>query len=483
MATATTQVLILADDKRLKEVLTEALARCGVRNVSASILKGAQRRIEEERPELILADLDSAGADTLDLIAGLRKSGFAGSIVVLAGNNSMFRAREALAQGATGYLRKPVEGWEVERALKEWGARWSGRSREKVEEDGATPVYGSSPEIQAVLKIVDQVARREDDLTLIGEAGSGKRLIGRMIHRASGRNPARFMSLGCSGLSESVIDRELFGQRDQQAARAGGRHGGCLEWCEGGTLLLDEVGNLPRRTQEKLLRRMTRRNFQAAGRGGRSFDVRIIATSSQDLEERVGAGRFHKELLDRIQSIQIPVPALRQHRTDIPILVDQYLRGAARIEGKSLNGVSTSALARLMQYDWPGNVRELKDMIRHAVSGAEGPVLGDKDIPSLPDPVGSVPDVLVRGATIQDVEKEAILQTLEAVGGSTSRAARILEMSVRKIQYKLKQYRQDAATAVRLETVRSVSHARVPLSKKIRPLRKAVFVAPSDQSE
>ncbi len=482
MPTATTQVLILADDKRLEEVLTEILADCGINNISTSILEDADLRIEDEPPDLILADLDSNGADTPEWLSDLRKSGFTGPIVVLAGKRSMFRAHAALDKGATGYVRKPFEGWEVELAVKELGAR-SQRSREKAAEDTTAQIYGSSPEIQAVLKILSQVAHREEHLTLFGEAGSGKRLIGRMIHNSSGRKQARFVSLGCSGLSESVIDRELFGYRDQHAGTKGERHSGCLELCRGGTLLLDEVGNLPRRTQEKLLKCMTRRSFQVAGLGVRNFDVRIIATSSQDLEERVREGRFHREFFDRLQSIQIPVPALRQHRSDIPILVDQYVRSGARIERKALNGISPSALARLMQYDWPGNVRELKDMIRHAVAGAEGSVLGNQDLPSLPEPIGSNPDVLVLGTTIQEVEKEAILRTLEAAGGSTSRAGKILEMSVRKIQYKLKEYRQEAATAVRLETVRSVSPAQAPLSKKPLPLKKTLFVAPSDRPE
>ncbi len=482
MPTAITQVLILGDDQRLESVLTESLNGCAVRYASAAMLEQAGLRIEDEPPELIFADLDATGTDFLDWMARLRQSGFGGSIVVLAGKNSMRMAREALDRGATGYLRKPVEGWEVELAVRNSEAR-SRPIMDRSDPEADARVYGSSPEIQAVLKIVDQVARRGDHLTLIGEAGAGKRLIGRLIHNSSARSHARFMSLGCSGLSESVMDRELFGYRDQHGAGGGGRHPGCLEKCDGGTLLLDEVGALDRRTQGKLLRFLTRGSVKADAHDERALDVRIIATSGCELEEPVRAGRFNRELFDRLQRIQISVPALRQRRSDIPIIVDQYVRISARMEGKVLNGVSASALARLMQYDWPGNVRELKDMIGHAVSDAEGPVLGDKDIPSLPEPRGSNPDVLVLGATIHEVEKEAILRTLEAADGSTSRAARILQMSVRKIQYKLKEYRQEAATAVRLETVRSVSQAQTHRSKKNLPLSKTDFVAPSDRSE
>ena len=213
MPTATTQVLILTDDKRLEEVLTETLAECGINNVSTSVAEDSELHIENEHPDLILADLDSNSADSPDWVANLRKSDFAGRIVVLAGKNSIFRVREALDKGASGYLRKPVENWEVQLTVKDLGTLPE-RSREKAE-DASAQVYGSSPEIQSVLKIVDQVAHREDHLTLAGEVGSGKRLIGRMIHSSSGRKRAPFMSLSCSGLSESVIDRELFGYRDR----------------------------------------------------------------------------------------------------------------------------------------------------------------------------------------------------------------------------------------------------------------------------
>ena len=484
MPTAKTQVLILSDDKRLKEFLSDTLAGCGVGSVTTSIVGAARGHFEGDHPEVILADLDSRGSDDLEFIDGLQDSHFAGSLIVLADENSKSLAREAMDKGAFRYLRKPLERWEVERAVQEARQLSSGLgSGNNPEEDVPPKVYGSSPAIQAVLKIVDQVARREDHLILFGEPGSGKRLIGSLIHHSGRRRGARFASLSCSGLSESVIDRELFGYRDPHVGDGSSHHPGCLESCDRGTLLLDEIGDLPRRTQEKILRSMTRRSFQLAGGGSRGADVRIIGTSSHDLEEKVHTGRFHRELFERLQGVRIPVPALREHRSDIPVLVDQCVRTAARRSGKRLNGVSPSALARLMQYDWPGNVRELKDMIEYAVSDATGSVVGDEDLPSLPEPIGSNPNALVPGATIQAIEKEAILRTLEATGGSTSRAAKILEMSVRKIQYKLKEYRHESAATVRLETVSSIRAETPPVSKKTLLRKKAVFVAGRDRPE
>ena len=241
-------------------------------------------------------------------------------------------------------------------------------------ETGDAVVYGSSPEIQSVLKVVAQVAPRGEHLTIIGEPGSGKRLIGRLIHRSSPRSSARHMHCSCAGLSESVVEGELFGRADGHAGGDGSRQVGCLELCDHGTLLIDEIRALPRRTQEKLLKCMTRRSFHLPGRGTRSADVRIIATSTPELEEKVQEGRFHRELFDRLQGIRIHVPPLRQRRSDIPILVDHYVREAARGASQPLNGVDASALARLMQYDWPGNVQELRDIVGHAVSRAGGPV-------------------------------------------------------------------------------------------------------------
>ena len=480
MPTPTSQALILTEAKETERSLSATLASCGFEAFTAAKIEIARTFLETGRAELILVDLDVTIKDPLEFIAGARRSNRSVPVLVLFSEESIQRGIEAVNAGFPWYLKKPVRLPEMRLALAQIqrfaGAFDQVQSEQLAGETDDGAVYGSRPEIQSILKVVAQVAPRGEHLTIIGEPGSGKRLIGRLIHRSSRRSSAAYMHCSCAGLSESVVEGELFGRADGHAGGDGSRQVGCLEVCDHGTLLIDEIGALPRRTQEKLLKCMTRRSFHLPGRGTRSADVRIIATSSLELEERVQEGRFHRELFDRLQGIRIHVPPLRQRQSDIPILVDHFVREAARRASQPLNGVDPSALARLMQYDWPGNVRELRDIVGHAVSRAAGPLLRADDLPSLPEPVGSGSNTFAAGATIQEIEKEAILRTLEGAGGSTSRAAKILDMSVRKIQYKLKEYRREAATAIRLETVRSIP----PRMTKTEPKKKTVFVAQSD---
>jgi DNA-binding NtrC family response regulator len=452
----TSQALILTENKRLDQFLTETLEACGIEGTSAFSIAAAWHQIDVAAPDLVLTDLSLKQADPLEFVAGLLGLEPAPQVVVLARKETMARARQALELGAATYLRAPVEQWEVERTLGELfhGAHRSDQGSKKSLD---LKVYGSSPAVQAALKIVEQVARRDDHLLLVGEPGSGKRRFGRLIHNESKRAAGRFLSLNCAGLSESLVERELFGYKSQNADGMRERHQGYFELCNRGTLLLDEVGELPRRLQEKVLKCMSRKSFQSPGAPSRAADVRVIGTSSQNLEEKVASGRLLRELYECLQSICITVPSLRDRRSDIPVLVDQYVRAVAESTGKNLRGVAPSVLEHLMRYDWPGNVRELKDIVTHAASSARGPMLGEEDLPSLPEPLGTSSHPLIPGATIQEIEKDAILRTLEAAGGSTSRAARILDMSVRKIQYKLKEYRMDAASASRVERVASVA--------------------------
>ena len=468
----TSQALVLTNDEKLDESIGKILDQCRFTTNVESSIRNAWMRIEASGPDLLLADLDGNAAATLVFLEELREAGFPGRVIVLAGPDFMEHAQDALGKGATAYLKKPVEPWELEHTLNRIAA--DGRRNEHTA-SVSSKVYGSSPSIQAVLKLVDQVARRDDHLLVLGEPGSGKRLIGRLIHSKSHRSGAGFASLSCAGLSESLLELELFGGRDGRSSTGTGRKGGCIETCDHGTLLLDEIGDLPRRLQEGLLRRMDRSGSAAAGSGTHDADFRIIGTSSHDLEERVEAGRFLRELLDRLQGIRISVPPLRSRRSDIPVLVDQYVRLASVADGSAPSGVSSSALRRLMQYDWPGNVCELKDIVTRAVARTRGRRLEDEDLPAFPDPVGAIPNAMIPGATIQEIERDAILRTIQAAGGSTSRAARILDISVRKIQYKLKEYREDAASISAVEAVQSRTVRTGATVKKHRSSKKAVF--------
>jgi DNA-binding NtrC family response regulator len=288
-------------------------------------------------------------------------------------------------------------------------------------------ILGSSPQAQFLQKLVQQAAITEAPVVIFGERGTGREFVAAVLHENSGRN-GRFEKLNCSGFSESIIEAEL--------ARR-------IERAHGGTLFLDDVNEIPPRTQAELLRYMEKQSF-----GTVSANVRMIAACSRQLEGFVQEGKFNPELYDRLLGIRISLPALRDRRLDIPILVDHFIKQFGEEFAKPVRGIHPLAMKKLVAYDWPGNIRELKNAIERAVilTNAETLELRDFAFLSLADQERSV-QFMIPGSTIQEIEKEAILRTLEHVGGSTTMAARMLNMSIRKIQYKLKEYRKSGGAA------------------------------------
>jgi DNA-binding NtrC family response regulator len=290
-------------------------------------------------------------------------------------------------------------------------------------------ILGSSPQAQFLQKMVQQAAVTEAPVLISGERGTGREFVAAVLHERSGRH-GRFEKLNCSGFSEPLIESEIA----RRMSRA-----------DGGTLFLDDVNEIPPRTQAELLRYMEDRSF-----GSVSADVRIITACARNLEGCVHEGKFNPELYERLLGIRISLPTLRDRKLDIPILVDHFLKKYADEFGKPIQNVHASAMTKLIDYEWPGNIRELNNAIERAVILATGDTLELRDFAFLTLKEGERAfQIMVPGATIQEVEKEVIIRTLEHVGGSTSLAAKMLNMSVRKIQYKLKEYRKgDAAVEV-----------------------------------
>ena len=433
-------------------------------------------RLAHEDPEFVLTDLDLQNSDPLEILQQIRAAFGPEQVLLLASEKSMVRAAAAARFGLSRYMKKPVGPAEMSAAIRR--ARYetaSGHSQ-------VAQLVGSSPGIQTALKLALQVARRGGHLTLIGEAGVGKRLLARLIHENSPRSRHPFGHLSCEGLSERVVDGELFG-RDDIPDGSPDAADGLLKQCHQGTLLIDEITKLPVRSQELLLKCITLKSVRPVG--GRAdaspSDVRIVAASSVGLEKTVRSGAFLRELSDRIGGVRVELAPLRERKSDIPMLADHFVRRAGRMAGRNLKGISSEGLDRLLRHDWPGNVRELEDMITHAVGVASGPWVDAEDLPALPEAMGGRGS-MAPGSTIQEIEKEAILRTLDAAGGSTGRAATMLNMSVRKIQYKLKEYRRESASALRSETIHSVppqpSSPQAPV-----PAKKTVFVADSDSRD
>jgi two-component system NtrC family response regulator len=316
-------------------------------------------------------------------------------------------------------------------------------------------LIGDAPELRAVFDVVERSAPTKATVLILGESGTGKELVAEALHEQSPRRDKRFVKVHCAALSETLLESELFGHEKGSFTGAQGRREGRFELADGGTLFLDEVGEIPLTVQVKLLRVLQTREFERVG-GSQSIkvDVRLVAATNRDLAAEVKAGRFREDLYYRLNVVAVTLPPLRQRKGDIPALVTHFLDKFNDAYGKQVRGLAPGTMNALLSHDWPGNVRELENVIERAVVLCQGNELLADDLPSSlrgPRPQIASHDGgeksgsthgLIPGATMYDIEREAILRTLEMVHGSTSRAAEVLGISVRKIQYRLKEYAQ-----------------------------------------
>jgi transcriptional regulator with GAF, ATPase, and Fis domain len=307
-----------------------------------------------------------------------------------------------------------------------------------------------------VFEIIEQVAPSKATVLLTGESGTGKELVAAAIHERSSRAQGPFVKLHCAALAESLLESELFGHERGAFTGAVARRDGRFLMADGGTLFLDEIGEISSSLQVKLLRFLQEHEFERVG-GDQTIrvDVRIIAATNRDLREEVARGRFREDLYYRLNVVNVELPPLRERKADVPSLARFFLDRFAKENGKALDGFAPDTVELLLAHEWPGNVRELENAIERAVVMATGPIVEPRQLPPAVRPAvkssSSLPPV--PGSTLADLEKYAILETLSSVGGSTSKAADILGISVRTIQYRLHQYnaapRSDVAVIAR----------------------------------
>jgi DNA-binding NtrC family response regulator len=303
-------------------------------------------------------------------------------------------------------------------------------------------IISGDAKTRSVLDLVEQIGPSRASVLITGESGTGKELIAEAICAASPRAANPMVRLHCAALSESLLESELFGHERGAFTGAVARREGRFKQADGGTLFLDEIGDIPLATQVKLLRVLQERSFERVG-GNETVkvDVRILAATNRDLPAEIAKGTFREDLFYRLNVISIDIPPLRARPGDIGPLASFFLQRYAAENGKTIDSMTDEALLALANHAWPGNVRELENVIERAVVLCDGPSITAKHLPSALAKLESRqgPPV-IPGSTIDDIERYAILQTLEACGGSTSKAALVLGMSTRKIQYKLHDY-------------------------------------------
>jgi two-component system response regulator HydG len=458
---AATRILLVDDEPGAREGLAQALRRAGHEVHSASDAFEALKLVDEQAPDLTISDLMMPGMNGIDLLKALRLRDLDAQVLLLSGFRDVDIAVEAMHEGAFHFFCKPVDVDNllatVNKALEVRRLRRQTVSQISSEAKGAR-LLGSSPELQNVMKTVALVAPTRATVLITGESGTGKELVAEAIHLASPRASGPMVRLNCAALADSLLESELFGHERGAFTGADRTRKGRIEQASGGTLFLDEIGEISAATQVKLLRFLQERVFERVG-GNQSIavDVRVIAATNRDLQALVAAGSFREDLFYRLNVVAIQLPPLRERADDIPLLASSFLKKYAEANGRAARAFDDAALAALVAYSWPGNIRELQNVIERAVVLASGELVELKHLPV--DMLDVAPTLTPRipGASMEELERYAILTTLQANGGSTVKTAAALGISVRKIQYRLQQYAKSTRSG--LPSVRPSSAA------------------------
>ena len=441
------RILVVDDEVNARTALLELLRDEGYEVDSAADAFKALGKMADFAPDLVLTDVKMPGMDGLQLLARLREDDSDLPVIMMTAFGEVETAVRAMRAGARDYLAKPVNVGElsvvVARELEQRRIRQeAGLLRSRLSEKYSfSNIIGNAAPMQAVFKTVAQIAASRASVLITGESGTGKELIAAAIHERSSRAKGPFVKLHCAALAESLLESELFGHERGSFTGAATRRDGRFFQANHGTLFLDEIGDISPAIQVKLLRFLQEREFERVGGNETiSVDVRVIAATNRNLQHMVAEGKFREDLFYRLNVINLEMPALRARPSDIPLLAGHFLRKYAAENAKALTGFTGEALEHLAVHSWPGNVRELENVVERAVVLAQGSEVGLSDLPPQLAAVKAREGIQIPGASMDDIERYAITKTLESTGGATSKAAEILNISVRKIQYKLHEY-------------------------------------------
>ena len=415
------RILIVDDEANARAALSEILHEDGFVTETAADGFKALGKLAEFDPDVVLTDLKMPGLDGIGLMEKGREITPGAVFVVMTAFGTIGSAVDAVKRGADNYLTKPLDfealAAIVERAMeKSRLVKENIRLRERLRERNImSHIVGDSPKMKKLLELVDQVARSRASVLVIGESGTGKELIAEAIHRASPRAKAPLVRLNCAALAEGLLESELFGHEKGAFTGAAERRLGRFELADGGTIFLDEIGEIPLSTQVKLLRVLESRSFfRVGGTQPIKVDVRVIAATNRDLKERVSLGDFRDDLYYRLNVLNIYLPPLRERREDIPLLVRRFIREFATQHDRTFRGITPEAMQRLVSAPWPGNVRQLRNLIESMVVLAPGTEIRASDIPAdiLEGPVLLPARVPAAARELPSQELEFILRSL-----------------------------------------------------------------------
>jgi len=447
------RVLIVDDEPDGRAALAELAQGWGYDVLTAADGSEALRRAIEWHPEVILTDLVMPTMDGLWLLRALRAELPDCPVVLLTGRGSIQVAVQAIREGAYDFIEKPLEVPRLrvvlERALEKQETMREVQALRRRIADLApgTDMVGAGPVMQKVFELVKKVAPSTASVVIGGESGTGKEVVARAIHNLSPRKDRAFVALNCSAIPATLIESELFGYERGAFTGADQRRLGNFELASGGTLFLDEIGELPLELQAKFLRVLEERKIRRlGGRGEVEVDVRVLCATNRDLKEEVRRGRFREDLFFRLSVFTVQLPPLKERREDIPHLVHHFIEKFNAETGKHVQGLTPAATATLQGYAWPGNIRELRNTVERAMILADGETLGEEHLP--PDMQANSPEAaalrVAMGLTLDQVEKDYILASLQRNGGNKARTAELLGISEKTLYNKLNRYAAEA---------------------------------------
>ena len=458
------KVLIIEDEPHALMGLAELISGWGYRTETARDgVEGWEKAVAWD-PAIVVTDLKMPRMDGIGLLTKLAEAGSGlnanVAVIVLTAMGNIELAVDAMKLGAYDFLQKPVDATRLRTILANATRQRETEielevARRRLRETGVLGgLVGSSKPMREIFGLIEQIASSNVSVLITGESGTGKELVARTLHTLSARKARPFVAVNCAAIPETLIESEIFGHEKGAFTGAVERRAGCFELASGGTLLLDELAEMPAGTQAKLLRVLEERKLRRLGaRTEVDVDVRVLAATNRDPDKAVAAGHLRADLFYRLNVFHIAMPPLREHMEDLPAMVEAMIGEMNQKHARKVSGVAPSMYDRMMSYDWPGNARELRNTIERAVVLC--PDGAPLDVGHLPPGFGkaqhpehllsdaSVVQVRV-GSTVDEAERALILRTLEAMGHNKTRAAEILGVSLKTLHNKLKEYNRSS---------------------------------------
>ncbi len=432
-------ILVVDDEKNQREILETILSGEGYDVTTASSGEAAMKFVESRRFDLVLTDLKMTGMSGLDLLKELTNYDKSIIVILLTAHGSVDSAVDALRLGAFDYLQKPYDSEKlldtVSRALNKLSAL-------------DTEIVSVSPEMDKVKKLILKIAKSNSTVLIRGESGTGKELIARSMHKNSLRTNETFQAVNCAAINENLLESELFGHEKGSFTGAVGEKKGLFEIANNGTLFLDEIGELDIALQAKLLRALQEREIRRVG-GVREIpvDVRVLAATNRDLLKMTEEKRFREDLYYRLNVLSIEIPPLRERRSDIPVLIDYFVKKHTRGTERTIN-IDSAARKLLNDYHYPGNVRQLESAVERAILLCENDTITTEDLPpemtqgtSLAAVDGDAQFKLPpEGVNFEDVERSLIMQAMDRTDNNITKSAKLLGLTFRTLQYRLEKF-------------------------------------------